>query len=48
MIYNSQGALIHQGQLTNLSELNVADWVAGMYILILPEHHYSDKFIVQH
>lgn len=48
VIYNLQGEEVYAGELSSIQELTVSEWSNGLYVLILPEYHHAEKFIVNH
>jgi hypothetical protein len=48
VIYNIQGDEVFSGLLNSTFTLNTLNWSNGLYVLILPELHHAEKFIVNH
>ncbi|NOQ71354.1 MAG: T9SS type A sorting domain-containing protein [Crocinitomix sp.] len=46
-VYDVRGQLIHQGAIYSNTEINVADWDAGLYLIVFPELGITRKLVKQ-
>ncbi|MFT5821968.1 MAG: hypothetical protein ACI8ZM_003224 [Crocinitomix sp.] len=46
-IYDVRGQLIHQGAIYSNSEINLADWESGLYLVVFPELGLTKKLVKQ-